>query len=422
MRTIYSTLYCLLIPLVFARLYWRGFKAPEYRKRWKERLAIYHKKYPSNVIWIHAVSVGEAEAVFPLIKYLQNKYQSDNFLITTTTPTGSARVQSVLVDTATHVYLPYDLPCVTNRFFASFNPKIAIFMEKEIWPNFYAQCGEKNIPVMIINARLSAHSAKGYKKISTLFKPALLNVDWIATQTEEDKQRFIEIGARKEHISVEGNLKFDLSIDQNNIQQAHEIKNKLFPDRFVWIIASTHEGEEDVFLELYPVLKKKIPQLLIMIVPRHPERFNLVQKLAKKKQLKTCMRSSGEQCTAEIDVYIADTMGELKLLYGVADICFVGGSMVPVGGHNILEPAVVGIPITFGPYMTNFKEIAKNVLDLGAAIQCMDNQAIKNAVILLNKDIDYRINMASKAKRFIKTNQGATERIERLITERLRPS
>jgi len=419
MRLIYTLLFYLLLPFVLARLYWRGIKAPEYRKRWKERLALYQKQYPSNVIWIHAVSVGEAEAVFQLTKHLKNKYPSDQFLLTTTTPTGSARVREVLGDSVIHVYLPYDLPCVINRFMSVFNPKIAIFMEKEIWPNIYAQCERKNIPVMIINARLSANSAKGYKKISALFSSALLSVDWIATQTEEDKQRFIEIGAKKENVSVEGNLKFDLSVDEATIQQARDIKNKLFADRFVWIVASTHEGEEDAIFELYPDLKQKIPQLLILIVPRHPERFEQVQKLAKKKQLKTCMRSTGGLCTVSTDVYIADTMGELKLLYGTADICFVGGSLVPVGGHNILEPAAIGIPIMFGPYMTNFKEIAKNVLELGAAIQCMNKEAIKNAVIHLYQDKSFRLDMASKAKIFIKANQGATVRIEDLISKRI---
>ncbi len=419
MRLIYTILFYLIVPFVFARLYWRGFKAPEYRQRWKERLAIYSNNYSSNVIWIHAVSVGEVEAVFPLIKQLQNEYRLENILITTTTPTGSARVQAVLADTVTHVYLPYDLPSVINRFLTVFNPKIAIFMEKEIWPNFYAKCSERNIPVIIINGRLSENSAKGYKNISALMKPALLNIDWVTAQTIEDKQRFIEIGARKDRCSVEGNLKFDLSIDEESVKQARDIKNRIFPDRFVLIIASTHEGEEEFFLELYPVLKQKIPQLLMMIVPRHPERFNQVNKLVKNKQLKSCMRSTREKCTAEIDVYIADTMGELKFLYGMADICFVGGSMVPVGGHNILEPAAIGIPIIFGPYMTNFKEIAENVLDLSAAIQCVDKEEIKNAVFLLNEDEKYRVDMATKAKQFITTNQGTTERIARLISAKL---
>lgn len=419
MRLIYTLLFYFLTPFILLRLFWRGFKAPEYRKRWKERFALYSKKYSNNVIWIHAVSVGEAEAVFPLVKKLQQKYPSDKFLITTTTPTGSARVQAVLADSVDHVYLPYDLPVVVNRYIAIFKPKIAIFMEKEIWPNLYANCAKHKIPLMIINARLSANSAKGYKKIPGLIKPALANVTWIATQTEEDKQRFIEIGAKQSSISVSGNLKFDLTIEENILQKAADLKKQLFQGRFVWVVASTHDMEEAIFFKIYPELKKQIPELLLMIVPRHPERFARVKQLAEKMQLKLSLRSLNQLCTEETDVYLADTMGELKLLYGASDICFVGGSMVPVGGHNILEPAALGVPIMFGSYMVNFKEITKNVLDLNAAIQCVDSPMISETVMRLYKDGGYRNEMASKAKEFVKSNQGATsntlEIIEKLM-------
>ncbi len=415
MRILYTTLFYLLLPFILFRLYWRGFKAPEYRKRWKERLAFYPPKHPVDVIWIHAVSVGEAEAVFPLLKQLQADFPSDKFLITCTTPTGSVRIQAVLGDDVSHVYLPYDLPIVVKRFLAVFKPKIAVIMEKEIWPNLYAQCAKNNIPLMIINARLSANSAKGYKKIPALIKPALANVSWIATQTEEDKARFIEIGAKAECIESSGNLKFDLTIDSSFVQQAQEIKEHGFANRFVWLIASTHENEEEIFLEIYPQLKRQIPELLLLIVPRHPERFNAVKQLVEKMQLTVCMRSTGQQCIAETDVYIADTMGELKLLYGVADVCFVGGSMVPVGGHNILEPAAMGVPILFGPYMVNFKEISNNVLALDAAIQCTSKDQIITTFVQLYNDPDYRKNVAFKAKYFVIQNQGATKKTAKII-------
>jgi len=419
MRSVYTLLFYLLTPLILFRLFWRGFKAPEYRKRWLERLAIYNTNFTRDVIWIHAVSVGEAEAVFPLVKRLQQQFPTDKFLITTTTPTGSARVQAVLADTVAHVYLPYDLPNVINRFLATFKPKVAIVMEKEIWPNLYAGLAKNNIPLMIINARLSANSAKGYKKIPALVKPALAAVTWIATQTAEDRQRFIEIGSKADSTRVTGNLKFDLLLEDDIIQQAKKIKNSLFSNRFVWLIASTHEREEEIFFELYPQLKKSIPELLIMVAPRHPERFELVNQLANKMQLKTSQRSLQQQCTEATDVYIADTMGELKLLYGAVDVCFVGGSMVPVGGHNILEPAAMGTPIMFGPYMVNFKEIAKNVLDLNAAIQCEDKQALIEAITHLYSDADYRIDIAAKAKQFVNKNQGATEATAKLIAQHI---
>jgi 3-deoxy-D-manno-octulosonic-acid transferase len=419
MRIFYTLLFYLLTPFILFRLFWRGFKAPEYRKRWLERLAVYNTSYSSNVIWIHAVSVGEAEAVFPLVKRLQKQYPSDNFLVTTTTPTGSARVKEVLAETVAHVYLPYDLPNVINHFFTTFKPKVAIIMEKEIWPNLYAGCKKNQIPIMIINARLSANSAKGYKKIPGLVKPALAAVTWVATQTIQDKLRFIEIGAKQNAISVTGNLKFDLLIDEKIIKRAQKVKQQLFSDRFVWIIASTHDKEEEIFFDLYPQLKKQIPELLLMVVPRHPERFEQVNQIAKKMQLKTCMRNSKQQCTAETDVYIVDTMGELKLLYGASDICFVGGSMVPVGGHNILEPAALGIPIIFGPYMVNFKEISESVLALKAAVQCAGKQTLIDTVLHLYSDSDFRKEIAFKAKQFVESNQGATEATVKIIADQL---
>jgi 3-deoxy-D-manno-octulosonic-acid transferase len=272
---------------------------------------------------------------------------------------------------------------------------------------------------MIINARLSANSAKGYKKIPGLVKPALSAVIGIGTQTAEDRDRFVEIGAEESVIQITGNLKFDLTLDSDLIQQAKLIKQQLFSKRFIWVIASTHEQEEEVFFDIYPQLKQQIPELLLLVVPRHPERFYQVKQLAKKMQLNPCMRSLNQPCNEETDVYIADTMGELKLLYGAADICFVGGSMVPVGGHNILEPAAIGIPIIFGPYMINFKEIAKNVLDLNAAIQCADKKAIIESVLHLYTDEAYRNEIRARAKMFVKQNQGATATTAKMISEQL---
>lgn len=415
LRELYTALFYILTPLLLLRLYWRGINAPQYRRRWRERFAIYQQKYRHNVIWIHAVSVGEAEAVFPLIKQLQSQHKSAHFLVTTTTPTGSARVQSVLGNTVEHVYLPYDLPIVIKRFLTVFKPKIALFVEKEIWPNFYLQCANNLIPCMIINARLSANSAKKYQKIPSLIRPSLTNVAWVLAQTTADKQYFIDIGAHKKCVTVVGNLKFDLTVNTHLIQQALAIKQSLFRGRFVWIIASTHAHEETIFLSLYVQLKKQIPQLLLLLVPRHPERFERVKKLAQKASLTVCMRSTKQQCDLTTDVYIADTMGELKLLYGTADICFVGGSMVAVGGHNILEPIAMKVPILFGRHMINFKEIAQNILHAEAAIQCTNKDEIINAVLSLYNDCEYRMRLVAKANDFVIKNQGATHKTIKII-------
>ncbi len=411
MRLIYTLLFHLILPLVLLRLYWRGVKAPEYRKRWLERLAIFNRDYPKQVVWFHAVSVGEAEAVFPLIRMMLQRHPQAKILVTTTTPTGSARVKSVLAETVEHVYLPYDLPWVIDRFLNTFEPKIAIIMEKEIWPNLFAQCGARCIPLFIINARLSASSARNYKKIPPLVIPALNHVTAIVTQTLEDQKRFIEIGASVDKTTTMGNIKFDVSIAEEDIAAGQLLKRQLFPGRFVWIVASTHKGEDEIFLDIYRQIKTEIPHLLMLLVPRHPERFPVVRRLAEDRKLAVVMRSGEEYCPTQTDISVADTMGELKMLYAAADIALVGGSMVPVGGHNILEPLAVGLPVLFGPHMINFKEIAENVLLRQAAIQCKDDNEITKTVRSLHDDIEFRQSLSANGKEFIKSNQGATESI-----------
>ena len=419
MRFLYTSLFTILLPLVLFRLYWRGLKAPEYRKRWQERLAFYSKKYSQPFICFHAVSVGEAEAVFPLIKKLTEKFPDEKILVTTTTPTGSARVQAVLGNTVEHVYFPYDIPWIINRFIRTFNPKILVIMEKEIWPNLFSHCGKQNIPVLIINARLSARSAKSYQLISSLIKPVLANVSSILTQTEEDREHFIDIGAIPSTVQVTGNIKFDMEVSESLIEEGQQLRRQLFPGRFVWIVASTHKGEEGIVIDAYTKLKQQIPELLLMLVPRHPERFVSVQNLVKQKGLNLAVRSKRDIVTHSTDVYLADTMGELKLLYASADVAFVGGSLAPVGGHNILEPLAVGVPVMFGPYMVNFKEIADNVLSQQAAIQCQNEAQIIEHLIKLYKDEPIRNNLVSKGTAFIERNKGATEKIMAELEQRI---
>jgi len=419
MRQLYTLIFSSMLPLVLLRLYWRGIKAPPYRQRWRERLGCYRSEPIADAIWFHAVSVGEAEAAFPLIKLMQSRHPQSRFLVTTTTPTGSARVQSVLGDSVEHVYLPYDLPGVVKRFLDHFQPRIAVVMEKEIWPNLFAACAARRIPLFVINARLSARSAKSYRKIPSLVKPALANLSLIAAQTEDDKNRFIEIGAVPERVRVLGNIKFDVTIDEATIAAGQALKQRLFAGRFVWIIASSHQGEEEVFLKLYPNLKAEIPELLLLIVPRHPERFQAVRKLCEERGLSATMRSENRDVDAACDVYIADSMGELKMLYAAADVAFVGGSLVAVGGHNVLEPAAVGVPVMFGPQMFNFQEIAEQMPAAGAALQCDGEASIAEVLLRLHGDADFRNALIDKAKAFVEQNQGATARIADLLAESL---
>ncbi|WP_262966098.1 lipid IV(A) 3-deoxy-D-manno-octulosonic acid transferase [Methylobacter psychrophilus] len=417
MRIIYSCLFYLLIPFILLRLLWRGIKAPAYRCRWRERFALYNKKFPQDVIWFHAVSVGEAEALFPLVRQIQKQHPEAKLLITTTTPTGSARVTAVMQETVAHVYLPYDIPDAVNRFIGCFKPKLAVIMETEIWPNLFMSCGKNNIPLYIINARLSEKSSRGYQKIPSLVHPALAQVKGIATQTLDDASRFIAIGADSDKVKTLGNIKFDVEIPQLIIAQGLQIKNDLFGGRFVWLIASTHKDEEPLFLEIYKKIKQKIPELLLVIAPRHPERFADVKKLCEQLKLAVVMRTSGNVVNTETDIYLADTMGELKMLYAASDVAFVGGSMVPTGGHNILEASAVGIPVMFGPYMANFKEIACGVLSSKAAIQCQNEEDIVNAMLALYEQPAYRAELAEKGMLFVRQNQGAIARIYAMLNQ-----
>jgi len=411
MRYFYSSLFYLIIPFILLRLLWRSIKTPSYRHRWRERFALYNKSYPQEVIWFHAVSVGESEAVFPLVRQIQKQHPDATVLITTTTPTGSARVQAVMQDSVIHVYLPYDIPDAIYRFMCCFKPKLAIIMETEIWPNLFMACGKRRIPLYIINARLSEKSSRGYQKIPSLIRPALAQVSLVATQTKEDAKRFVSIGVDSDNVKTLGNIKFDINVPQETIQQGIQIKVDLFAGRFVWLIASTHKDEESIFLALYQNIKKKIPELLLVIVPRHPERFSDVKKQCKQQQLAVVLRTSKEKVRLDTDVYLADTLGELKMLYASADVAFVGGSMVPNGGHNILEAAAVGVPVMFGPYMSNFKEIARKVLAANAAIQCEDEAALILNLLILYNEPSYRATLAENAKAFLIQNQGATDKI-----------
>lgn len=420
MRAFYSALFNLLIPFILLRLLWRSFKAPQYRKRWRERFAYYDKAVIPQVIWFHAVSVGEAEAVFPLIKRIRVNIPNSRILVTTTTPTGSARVQTVLGEAVQHVYLPYDTPAIVERFMLAFRPMLAVIMETELWPNLFTYCGQNSIPLFVINARLSKKSAKGYRKLPSLIRPLLANIKQVAAQTQEDAERFVAIGAKTEQVTVLGNIKFDLETPEQIIAEGKQLKSRIFKGRFVWIVASTHKGEDQIFLDIYKKLKPNIPELLLVLVPRHPERFGEVGELIRQNDLLEVSRTTNKPCAMGTDIYLANTMGELKMLYAAADIAFVGGSMLPVGGHNILEALAMGVPVLFGPYMANFKEIADKVLMYKAAIQCQGSEAIISAVQRLYVDIDYRNALVAKGEEFILQNRGVIDKLYKLLVNVLK--
>ena len=420
-RFLYTILFYAVVPFILFRLVLRSRKAPAYRQRLQERFALYNASYQKGVIWFHAVSVGEAEAVFPLVVSILDRYPGTPVLITTTTPTGSARVKSVLGDRVEHVYLPYDLPGCIQRFLGTFQPRLAVIVETEIWPNLYRLCGDYGISLAIINARLSQRSAKGYSKLKSLTSATLSNVSLIAAQTEEDAARFESLGALPEKIVVTGNIKFDYEVPSSILDKGKQIRQNLYRRDWVWIAASTHDGEDEQVLAAYDEIRSREPQILLVLVARHPERFKAVEVLCRSRGLNVTLRSTNEPCSPLTDVFLVDTLGELKLFYATADIAFVGGSLVKTGGHNILEPAAVGLPVIFGPHMFNFQSIAELFTTANAAVQIDDSHALAAEVLKCLQNPPYRDALGQRALMVVNNNKGAIdkvmEQLEGLITE-----
>ncbi|MEN8261569.1 MAG: lipid IV(A) 3-deoxy-D-manno-octulosonic acid transferase [Pseudomonadota bacterium] len=422
MRWLYSALLYLITPLVLIRLLLRGRKAPDYLRRWGERFARYEGEAAEGVIWFHAVSVGEAEAVFPLVRAVRQTFPEKPVLITTTTPTGSGRVTAVFGDSVEHVYLPYDLPGCIERFLRRFRPMLAVIMETEIWPNLFRGCARNGIPLAIVNARLSAKSARGYGKLRAFTKDVLADVTLIAAQTETDAERFREIGALPEKVRVAGNIKFDLQLRDDLADQARMLRNDRFGDRPVWICASTHEGEEEKLLDVFRRVRKTCPDLLLVLVPRHPERFDQVAALCLERGLAGVLHSEQRPCDAGTEVFIVDAMGVLRLYLAASDVAFVGGSLVPTGGHNILEPAAVGIPVLFGPHMFNFEKIAQQLVEAGAARQHAEITHLAEDLTRILTHSDLREDMGRKGREFVKGNRGALGRVVKILEGVLRPT
>lgn len=415
LRYLYSFIFLLAIPLVILRLIWRGSRAPAYFKRWNERFGL--KSAPAakqSVIWVHAVSVGEVEAARPLVEALQETYSDHQILITTMTPTGSARVLSLYNDKVLHCYLPYDLPFAVSRFLKSARPELGIIMETELWPNLIHHAHALDIPMVLANARLSTRSAAGYQRIAGLAQTMLQQFSLIAAQSQDDRQRLIALGADKDTVHAVGNLKFEITLPASLNEQAEALRT-LWGNRPVFIAASTHEGEDEIILNASRQIRADFPDLLLILVPRHPERFDKVAALSQRAGFKILRRSENGICSREIQVLVIDTMGELPLFYGTADIAFVGGSLVPRGGHNLLEPAALGRAVIIGPHYFNFSEISRQFLDANAALQVNSSETLAEAVTDLLKNPQKRADMGQAGQNLIHHSKGASTRLLNLI-------
>lgn len=419
MHRLYTCLLYLAVPMILARLYWRGRKAPDYRRRWSERFGLFPALPKAGGIWIHAVSLGETRAALPLIRALQARYPETSLLITTTTPTGSRQVREALGDTVYHVYAPYDLPGAVVRFLKRTQPRLAVIMETELWPNLFRHCRAAGIPLIVANARLSERSLRGYRKLRRLTAWTLDQVAMIAAQTEADARRSRSLGASPERVRVIGNIKYDLNLPEGLVERGRELRQTWGAERPVLIAASTHNGEDEQILEAFARLRCTLPDLLLLLVPRHPERFAAVAGLCRRSGWRVAARSEQRSSAADIDIFLGDTLGELLLFYAGADVAFVGGSLVPTGGHNVLEPALLGLPVLFGPHMFNFAEISQRLLEAEAAFQIENVQELADHAERLFTDSALREAAGERGRAVVEANRGALAALMEIIETQL---
>jgi 3-deoxy-D-manno-octulosonic-acid transferase len=413
-RILYNLLtYLLFLPYVG---YWliRGITNRAYLQRIGERLGIGYPRL-DRCIWIHAVSVGEVVAAVPLIRALGKRYSDRQLLVTTVTPTGAARVAALFGDEVHHTYIPFEAPHVVNRFFSATNPEIALVLETEIWPNLYRGCGVRGIPLVLVSARISPKSVRSYRRLLPLFRETLSHGIVIAAQSEADAKRFLSLGASPERTRVTGNIKFDVELPADLPARGRELRADLFGERPVWIAASTHEGEEEIVLAAQQELLKAHPDALLVLVPRHPQRFTAVRDVIVKQGMGVVSRTDGEPCSAATQVFLGDTMGELTLFYAASDVAFVAGSLVPIGGHNLLEPAALGLPLLSGPHVFNAQEIADMFVAKGACKLVHDSAELAAAVGELLSDPATASRLGEAGREILQRNRGSLDRLMGMI-------
>jgi 3-deoxy-D-manno-octulosonic-acid transferase len=415
-RPVYLALGALLLPFALLRVWWRGRLNPEYRRHWKERLGVYSEKRTQGApVWVHAVSVGEVAAAAPVVRALRERDQHVAVLISTTTPTGKETVERLFGQNVLHVYCPYDLPFAVNAFLRQFRPRALLLMETELWPMMVEKCSLQGIPVFLLNGRLSARSAARYTWVRPLLETLLARLNCAAMQTADDAARLCGLGASPARVVVTGSLKFDLQVPASVFEEAAATRRGLGVDRQVLMAGSTRPGEEAILLETFAMLRQSHPYLLLVLAPRHPERVAEVQALCRHAGFSSRRRSEGAPGGADEDILLLDTLGELLRFYAASDVAFVGGSLVPLGGQNVLEPAAVGIPVVTGPHLFNFLEISHK-LAAGGALKIAMSQAELTAVVdAWLVDPEARDEAGRRGRAIVEENRGATDKVMTML-------
>ena len=414
MRFLYIVIAYLLAPVVIGALAFRGFRDRSHWQGFSQRFGL-GERVAAPSIWVHAVSVGEVQAAVPLVNALLEKFPQVPLVLTATTVTGRARAKALFKDRVDVRYVPIDLPGSVRRFFSRVQPRLVVILETEIWPNLYNRCGRLKIPLVMASARISPKSVNRYRLLVSLFRDALSHGIFIAAQSAEDAERFRSIGANPQRTHVIGNIKFDFGYPSDIEVRGHELRRLLGPHRPVWVAGSTHAKEEDVVLDAHALIRERYSNALLVLVPRHPPRFADVAGALRERGVKFVTRTSGLPVTADTSVFLLDTLGELPPFYAAGDVAFVGGSLVPIGGHNLLEPAALAEPIVAGPHNFNSADIAKLLIERGAVKVVHDAPELAKVVGDLLSDPSQRTQMGAVGRNVVEQNRGAVSRLMAFI-------
>ena len=415
-RFLYSCVFYLAIPLVLLRLTWRSIREPGYREAISERFGFFRSAHTGEVIWIHAVSAGETIAAAPLVKRLvASGYPC---LVTNMTPTGRERTRVLLGDTVENCYAPYDLPGSVSRFMRNNRPRLLVTIDTELWPNMLAGCDRDGVPAAVINGRMAARSAEGYARVMSLTRPLLASLDLIAVQTEPHAERFRALGARPETIRVTGSIKFDGEYSAGHESRLHAAR-ELTGGRPLLLGASTHETEEEALLSALPSVMAVVPDVLLVLAPRHTHRADHVARQCESIGYPVRRYSEGVAACPDDRVLMLDTMGELESYFPLARVAFIGGSLVPVGGHNLLEAVRAGTAVIMGPHLYNVEDITQQFVDQEAILVVNDQQGLKDEVVGLMRDQGRTRRQTIRAIQVLEANRGSIERSEKLLSDLL---